>query len=169
MQSKKSLSQIFNSLSLFDKLNLYSASLTSTMTRLVLEDTKESPWKYPFYLAYMVTALSPLPFPGAGIAANVVAALCIGLAPGKWGRWMRGELKDAFNKANIMDQFDHFVSLKAQVDENQEQDTYKVDKLSLIKQTTFKSLQDSWYATSYAFVSARLYIGSCLKSVPKIK
>jgi hypothetical protein len=101
---------IFNSLSKADQLKLKGSTLSMAITDIVQKDTKRSPWKFPFYAAYLMFIATPLPFFGAGGAIMAATVLYISKSKGPWAKWANNELKQAFNECAMIDSHkDHVI------------------------------------------------------------
>ena len=104
----------FNRLSFAGRNALRAASLTHTLSRLVREGTEKRPWLYPFYMAYMVCLISPLPFPGVSTVLLLATAgyAAIPALPGS--KALRGHFNEAVKPAAIMARYaEHIHADKA--------------------------------------------------------
>lgn len=147
---KKDLTSVFNGLSMINRLQLRAAAALETLTGVVRDDTKKHPWMYPFYVVYMVVLLTPLPFPFASkiLEAATLAWVYMGLTA--WTRWVKGRLKEAFNKENLVKNHEEHIEADPDV-----AGRYKLDYKSLALRTAKNTAADAYETTRIAFRSFR--------------
>jgi hypothetical protein len=100
---KQRLNEIFNGLSSGDRWALRAAAAMETITADFRDDTKNHPWKFPFYAAYLAAMLVPIPLlPGHGVlmAGLVIAYARAGLTPG--ARELKDRLREAFTAESLV-------------------------------------------------------------------
>lgn len=140
------LKKAFNGLSGADKLTLKSNAFIKVMSTKMRTDTEKNPWTYPFYVAYMVTVATPLPFLGAGsvVLAGSAAWIYMGITPG--ARKLKGTLEQAFNTESLVHDYQNFI-----VPHPPPQDRYKVDKTEITKATAKTVWADTKTASKKAY------------------
>ena len=144
---------VFNRLSMADRMKLRGAALTKALTGFARDDTQAHPWRYPLYVAYIVTISTPLPFPFA--STLLIAATLL------WAKWsksetaqrLNGRLRDSFNHAALVEEHKTFIEPDVE-----QPDSYRIRNWALAWDTTKKSLEDTRQATCHAWQSLRKFI-----------
>lgn len=141
---------VFNRLSKADRLKLQGAALTNAITGFVRDDTKEHPWRYPFYAAYLVVVTTPLPFLGASTLLMAATVAWAKMSSSPMALRLRGRLTEAFNEAALVREHRDFV-----VPDPAKPDSHTVKNLSLAWEVTKRGFSDSWQATKHAWNSLK--------------
>lgn len=134
----------FNRLSGADRLKLKSAALMTAMSGFIRDDTKKDPWKYPFYSLYLVSMVTPFPFPGATMLILVVTAGVTSLRLTPWSRQVNDRLKEAFNEKALVEA--HIVFIEQDRDDPRR---FYVRDIDLLRGTAKKTYDDTVEATRH--------------------
>lgn len=146
------LSSVFNRLAKADQLKLKGAAMSKAITGLVRDDTRDKPWRYPFYALYLLVVATPLPVWGA--STLVIAATVA------WAKWemsplakeLNRRLKESFNEAALVEEHKDYIVPHPDTSEK-----YRVKNLALAWHTTKKACEDSWQATRYAWQALKKF------------
>lgn len=136
----------FNKLSKSDKVKLQGAALTKAITGFVRDDTKDRPWLYPFYVTYIMTIATPLPFFGAGTVVVAGTAAWAKYGKSERAKELHGRITDSFNEASLYREHKDVIENDAE-----KSDRPRVRNLGLIGHTAKAAAKDSWEATKIAY------------------
>jgi hypothetical protein len=143
---KGTLTGLFNNLSLPGRLQLRAAAMTNALTGIIRDDTKRHPWAFPLYAAYLVLLTIPLPTFGIATGLAVLGAVCAASLNNSWSRWIRGRLKESFNKEAVAGRLRDFI-----VRDETRPGQWRVDSWALTKHTSRESWRDTFNAAAHAY------------------
>ncbi len=166
MQNEKpsdaDLKALFNTLSLSDRAKLTVAAVSGAMTGVIRDDTRQHPWKFPFYAFYLFLLVEPVSLGGAGVAFTALSALGASSLDNKWSRWMRGRLMEAFDEAKVAHSLRRFI-----VADEKKPGAWRVDNGALTKYIVQSGLNDSSEAMKAALESMQNF--SAKEVRPRLK
>lgn len=151
---KQGLTPEFNRLSTFDRLKLKSSAMVIAMGGLMKDDTRATPWMFPFYAAYVAIVVLPIPIPGIHIVP--VLALYgwahMGLTP--WARKVKEHFRDSFNEAAVMKEHEHCLEEDPVADGQ-----FRVKNVPLARHAVKRVGGDAKEATLYFWQRCKEYFG----------
>lgn len=147
---KQGITPEFNRFSKFDQWKLKSSAMMIAMGGLMKDDTKATPWMYPFYATYVAIVILPIPVPGI----QVVPILALygwarmGLTP--WARKVNQHFKDSFNDAAVVKAHEHCLE-----EVPPESGNFHVKNTALATHTTVTMVSDAKEATKHFWQRCR--------------
>lgn len=151
---KEPITPLFNQLSLFDRFTLKSASTFKAVTRLARDDCKDHPLRYPFYAAFLLFIMAPIPLPGANI---VPIALFFGMARTRltpWARRADDRLMASLNSELVMEAHKHLIHPDAK-----DPTRHNVHNIQLAKEVGRTTLGDLYDATRHGWRGMKRSLG----------
>lgn len=141
---------VFNRLSRYGRYSLKGAATAEAIVDFIEKDTKQHPWRFPFYAAYLAVLTTPLPFLGA---ATILAAATVA-----WAKFEIGPMAKRLNK-HIKASFNE-ASLGCRYKDHIKQDPYNKDRLqvkplSLAWHSTKQGARSSYMAGKHAFAALK--------------
>lgn len=137
---------VFNRLSRYGRYALKSAATAEAITDFIEKDTKEHPWRFPFYAAYLVVLTTPFPFLGA---ATILAAATLAWAKfevGPLAKRLNTHIKESFNEVALGCRYkDHII------EDPNDKERFIVKPLSLAWHSTKQGAYSSYNAGKHAF------------------
>ena len=144
---------IFNRLSKVDRLKLKGAALTNGITGFLRDDTKIHPVRYPFYAAYLIAVLTPLPVPFVSTALLVSTFLWTKFSQSETAIRMKAHLKEAFNEESLVCQHRKFIK-----QDLQNPDVFNIKSGALMRHIGQKSWNHGREATKHAWKAFRDFV-----------
>jgi hypothetical protein len=123
-QAPKKLTPAFNALSGADKLKLRTVTGLRAFSAIVREDTRHSPWKFPFYVGYV--GIMAIPLPGTNVVPLGLLFGWYALGLTERSRWAKGQIKEKFEHETMMHDSRAFIAADPQDPQN-----FKVQGLAL--------------------------------------
>lgn len=102
------MTPVFNALSGADKLKLRSVTGLKAFSEIVREDTRHSPWKFPFYVGYV--GIMAIPLPGTHVVPLGLLFGWYALGLTERSRWAKDQIRLKFAHANMMKDNHAFIA-----------------------------------------------------------
>jgi hypothetical protein len=103
------LSPVFNALSGADRLKLKTAAMMTAISGVACDETKQAPWKFPFYCLYIGFIALPIPIPGTNMIPFMLLLGWYGLGLTERARLSNRQIKDKFNHATLVEDHKDFI------------------------------------------------------------
>lgn len=103
------LTPVFNALSKADRLQLKTATLMTAISGVARDETKQAPWKFPFYFLYIGFIALPLPIPGTNVIPIMGLLGWYSLGLTERARLSNQQIKAKFNHATMVDDHKAFI------------------------------------------------------------
>lgn len=103
------LTPVFNALSKADRLQLKTATLMTAISGVARDETKQAPWKFPFYFLYIGFIALPLPIPGTNVIPIMGLLGWYGLGLTERARQSNQQIKAKFNHATMLEEHKTFI------------------------------------------------------------
>lgn len=142
----KTLRDIFNGLSFFQRFQLKSATAARTATAFVKKDTQLRPWMFSLYALFLLGLTFPAPTPGRGTAVMVTALLWARLRLTPLARRADDCLHDALRPEALIRANGHYLEARP----DSQGGGYKLKTSVLAKQSAKISLRNAWDTTVIA-------------------
>ena len=99
----------FNRLSKADRLKLKTVAFLTAMSEFVRDDTKDHPWRFPFYTAYFLMVAAPLPLFGAGAVVLGATYVWTRLELIYYTKRLSKKITQTFNCEALLEQYEPFI------------------------------------------------------------
>jgi len=103
------LTPVFNALSRPDRLQLKTATLMTAISGVARDETKQAPWKFPFYFLYIGFIALPLPIPGTNLIPIMGLLGWYSLGLTERARQSNQQIKAKFNHATMLEEHKSFI------------------------------------------------------------
>lgn len=103
------LTPVFNALSMPDRLQLRTAAMVTALSGVACDETKQSPWKFPFYGLYIGFIALPIPVPGSNLIPIGLLLGWYGLGLTERARLSDRQIREKFNHVTMVETFKDFI------------------------------------------------------------